>query len=200
MTSITQDYDPRAQGFPDGWDRDVSEFPVIDRLRPYYRRTDLLDRTRIKAFRAVQGDTSFQIPDSLWPPGGGIPRLVRPAASAGRAAEELLAHYCALRAADLEAREQAAAEHAATDRAANTCSACHGTDRPAWPRGGALDVLGPSAFGGPTLCNPCAALIRRGYRARLDADADRAALEQTPAGPRGEACETWLAAALGEDG
>ena len=127
------------------------------------------------------------------------PPLVRPAATAGRGAEELLAHYCALRDADLEAREQADAAQADADRTARTCACCHGADRPAWPRGGALDALEPSAFGGPRLCDPCAQLIRRAYRARLDADADRAALEQTPAGPRGEACAAWLAAALGED-
>ena len=199
MTSIAdRGYDPRAQGFPDEYDRD-GESAIVDRLRPYYRRTPELDRQRVTALRLVQREP-FQIRDALWPPGAGIPPLVRPAATAGRAAGELLAHYCALRDADLEVREQADAEHADAARAANTCSACHGTGRPAWPRGGALDVLEPSAFGGPRLCDACAALIRRGARARLDADADRAALEDTPAGPRGQACETWLAAALGEDG
>lgn len=198
MTSIAeQRYNPVAQGFPDGYDRD-GDAAITDRLRPYYRRTPELDRQRVTALRLVQREP-FQIRDALWPPGAGIPPLVRPAITAGRAAEELAAHYCALRDADLEAREQAAAEHADADRAARTCSACHGSDLPAWPRGGALDALEPSAFGGPRLCNPCAALIRRGYRARLDADADRAALEDTPAGPRGEACGAWLRAALGED-
>ena len=199
MTSIAdRGYDPRAQGFPDGFDRADSEFQIAEGLRPHYRRTADLDRERVAALRVIQREP-FAIPDHLWPPGGGIAPPVTPAASAGRAAAELLAHYCALRDADLEAREHAAAASDAADRAANTCSACHGTDLPAWPRGGALDALEPSPFGGPRLCEPCAQLIRRGYRARVDADADRAALEDTPAGPRGEACGAWLRAALGED-
>lgn len=200
MTSITTRYSPGEQQFPDSYDRPDGDEQIPEALRPHYRRTPDLDRQRITAFRATQADTPFEIPGRLWPPGGGIPPLVRPAASAGPRAAEMLAHYLALDAADRQAREQAAAEHADADRAANTCSACHGNDLPAWPRGGALDVLGPSAFGGPRLCDPCAALIRRAYRARLDADADRAALEDTPAGPRGEACGAWLRAALGEDG
>lgn len=193
-TTSTARYNPVEQQFPDGYDRADSEYQIAEGLRPHYRRDAALDRARLEAFRRVQGDEAFMLPDALWPPGGGVPPPVRPGDA------EMTAHYLALRDADLEAREQAAAGHADADRAARTCSACHGTDRPAWPRGGALDVLGPSAFGGPRLCNPCAALIRRGYRARLELDADRAALEDTPAGPRGEACGAWLRAALGEEG
>ena len=201
MTSIAdRGYDPRAQGFPDGYDRADSEFQIAEGLRPHYRRDAALDRARVAALRVVQREP-FAIPDRLWPPGGGIPPPVTPAPSAGRAAAELLAHYCALRDADLEAREQAAAEQADADAAARTCSCCGAADATTRARSGPLDVLEPAPWNlGNRVCDPCAALIRRGARARLDAADDRAALEDTPAGPRGEACGAWLRAALGEEG
>jgi hypothetical protein len=198
MTSIAdRGYDAYAQGFPEGYDRAESEFQIAVQLRPFYRRSAQLDRDRIARFRAAQGDTTFDLPDRLWPPGGGSPPGVRSAASAGPRAAEMLAHYCALRDADLEAREQAEARQAAADAKTLTCSCCGTADPTTRPRGGTLDTLDVSPFGGPRLCDRCAQLIRRAYRARLDADADRAALEDTPAGPRGQACDAWLNAALG---
>ena len=200
MTStVRQDYNPVAQGFPDGYDRADSEYQVAERLRPHYRRDADLDRQRITALRAIQHEP-FVIPDRLWPPGGGIPPPVQPAASAGRGAEELLAHYCALRDADAERRAEADAASADADRTARICSCCGSTDFPVWARSGRLDVLEPAFGTGPRLCEPCAVVIRRAARALIELDTDRIELEDTPAGPRGQACERWLAAALGEDG
>ena len=186
MTSIAeQRYNPSAQGFPDEYDRADSEYQIAEALRPHYRRTAELDRNRVRAFRAVQGDEPFYIPDRLWPPGGGIPPAVDP----GRG--ELVAHYCALRDAEASAAQAAAA------RTTLTCSCCGSTDPSTRARGGPLDVLEVTALRGPRLCDRCAQLIRRAYRARLDVDADTIALEDTPAGPRGQAADRWLNAALG---
>jgi hypothetical protein len=124
---------------------------------------------------------------------------VQAAASAGPRAADLLAHYCALKDADDQYRAQAKAQAADATRRAQTCSCCGTTDASTRCRGGSLDTLEPTPFGGPRICEPCAQVLRRIARSRIDAAADRAALEDTPNGGRGEACARWLAAAAGED-
>ena len=196
-TTDRHGYDPRE--LPDQYDRPDSQFQVAEHLRGYYRRTPDLDRDRAAAVRAIRREP-FQIPDHLWPPGGGIPPAVQPAASAGRDAAETLAHYAALKAADDEFRAEAAGRQADADRKARTCSCCGTPDPSTRPRGGGPGVLDVVAFGGWRLCERCATVIRRQWRARLEDQAALLADEETPAGRRAAACASWLASVLGEDG
>lgn len=195
--TTTQRYNPVEQQFPDGYDRD-GESAIAEQLRPYYRRSPQLDANRVTALRATRREP-FAMRDELWAPGAGIPPGIDPRPGAGRAALELCAHYAALADADAERRAEAAEAQAAAEAAARTCACCGTVDRSTRPRSGPPD-LEAVVFGGWRLCNSCARLIRRAWLARLDADADLLALEPTPAGPRGEAAEAWLRAALGEDG
>ena len=161
-----------------------SEYEIVEWLRPHYRRTAELDRVRVIALRLVQSDKPFEIPRWLWPPGAGMPDAV------DRGRGELFAQYFALRDADAQVRAEAVAEQAYDDVTVSTCSCMprhrsyHVVSRrhPRHPR--------PLAVWRPAAVRPCAALIRRGYRARLDADADGPPLEDIPVGARCEAASS----------